>query len=64
MAPVDRNNPKRGTASESKYSMMEFMREFPDDDACLDWLWRNRYSEDGEHAHCSEVRPRRASSIA
>jgi transposase len=31
---------------------MEFMREFPDDAACLEWLWRNRYSRDGEHAMC------------
>ena len=31
---------------------MEFMQEFPDDATCLDWLWRNRYSEDGEHADC------------
>ncbi|MGZ4406747.1 MAG: IS1595 family transposase [Gaiellaceae bacterium] len=31
---------------------MEFMREFPDDAACLEWLWRNRFSEDGEHADC------------
>jgi hypothetical protein len=40
MSKVDRNNPKRGTASESTYSMMEFMREFADDRACLDYLWR------------------------
>jgi transposase len=31
---------------------MEFMREFPDDAACLQWLWRERFSEDGEHADC------------
>jgi transposase len=31
---------------------MEFLQEFPDDATCLEWLWRNRYSEDGEHAHC------------
>jgi transposase-like protein len=31
---------------------MEFMREFPDDAACLDWLWRNRYAPDGSHAFC------------
>lgn len=31
---------------------MEFMRDFPDDDACLDFLWRTRFSEDGEHATC------------
>jgi transposase len=48
----DRNNPKRGTASESQYTIVEFMREFPDDAACLDWLWRTRYAADGEHARC------------
>jgi transposase len=31
---------------------MEFMREFPDDEACLNHLWRSRYSPDGEHAYC------------
>ena len=42
-------------------SLMEFMREFPDDEACLQWLWQNR-CETGEpgHAHCprcEEIRP-------
>jgi transposase-like protein len=31
---------------------MEFMREFPDDATCLEWLWRNRHSDDGSHAEC------------
>jgi transposase-like protein len=31
---------------------MEFVKEFPDDDACMAYLWRTRYSEDGEHAIC------------
>lgn len=31
---------------------MEFIREFPDDDACLNWLWQERYSLDGRHADC------------
>ncbi len=31
---------------------MEFSRRFPDDEACLEYLWRSRYSPDGEHAHC------------
>jgi transposase-like protein len=33
---------------------MEFMRDFPDDEACLVWLWRTRYATDeaGERAHC------------
>jgi transposase len=48
----DRNRPRRGSASESQYSLFEFMREFPDDAACLDWLWRSRYSADGTTAHC------------
>jgi transposase len=52
MSKVDRNNPTRGTASESTYSMMEFMREFPDDRACLDYLWRQRYAPDGSHVDC------------
>ena len=52
MAKVDRNNPKRGTASESSYSMMEFMQQFADDAACLDWLFRQRHAPDGSHAFC------------
>jgi hypothetical protein len=40
MPPVNRNEPKRAASSESQYSLMEFMREFPDDAACLAWLWR------------------------
>jgi transposase-like protein len=54
MPPVDRDNPVRADYSESQYSLMEFMREFPDDTACLDWLWRNRYSENGTHAYCAK----------
>ena len=52
MPPVNRNRPKRANSSESQYTLMEFMREFPDDAACLDWLWRNRHSENGTHAEC------------
>jgi len=54
MPPVDRNNPVRGAAggTDSRYSLMEFMRECPDDAACLDMLWRERYAADGHHAEC------------
>ena len=31
---------------------MEFFKEFPDDEACLEWLWRKRFSPDGEFAYC------------
>jgi transposase len=49
---TDRKAQTRGTASESRYSLMEFMAEFPDDDACLAYLWKSRYSADGVHAVC------------
>jgi transposase len=52
MPPVNRKKPVRAKSSESQYSLMEFMAEFPDDDACLEWLWRNRHSENGVDAHC------------
>jgi transposase len=52
MPPVNRNAPKRASSSDSRLSMMEFLREFPDDEACLDWLWRERYAADGHHTHC------------
>ena len=52
MPPVNRNRPTRAKSSESDYSLMEFMQEFPNDAACLDWLWRTRYSHDGTHATC------------
>jgi transposase len=35
---------------------MEFMREFPDDDTCLEWLWRNRFSPDGKTADCPKCK--------
>ena len=52
MPPVDRLKPTRGRSSESSCSLMEFMREFPDDEACLKYLWRTRHSPDGETALC------------
>jgi len=52
MPPVNRNEPIRAASSDSRYSRMEFMRQYPDDAACLEALWRKRYSADGEHAHC------------
>ena len=60
MAITDRNNPKRAASSESQWSLMEFLRDFPDDAACLDWLWRTRYAPDGVHAHCPKCDCERA----
>lgn len=52
MPPVNRNHPMRAGSSESRYSLMEFLAEFPDDATCLDYLWRTLYSEDGRHYTC------------
>ena len=56
MPPANRHEPKRAKSSHSDYSvtefLAEFLAEFPDDAACLEHLWRTRYSPDGEHAHC------------
>ncbi len=38
---------------------MEFMREFPNDRACLEWLWRERYAQDGHHTYCSKCNTER-----
>jgi len=59
MPPVNRNKPINAESSDSRYTLMDFMREFPDDPTCLEWLWRNRYSPDGEHAHCPKCETER-----
>src|ERR1700682_6383668 len=60
MQMKDGKSPSRRASSESRYSLMEFMAEFADDEACLQRLWRDRYSADGNNAHCPKceaVRP-------
>lgn len=53
MPPVKRNErAHRAQSSDSQYTVMEFMRDFPDDATCLDWLWRHLYSPDGKEAIC------------
>jgi transposase-like protein len=52
MSAANRKNPQRVKSSQSLYSLHEFLREFPDDEACLQYLWRERHSPDGKHAHC------------
>jgi len=43
---------------------MEFMRDYPDDATCLEWLWRQRLSLDGEHAYCPKCdRDRKFSKV-
>ena len=52
MPPVDRRNPIRAESSESTCDLFSFVRDFPDDETCLTFIWRERFSPDGEHAHC------------
>jgi transposase-like protein len=59
MPKVDRTNPIRSKSSESQYSLMEFVKAFPDDEACLQWLWRTRFSPDGQHAYCEKCKQER-----
>lgn len=55
-----RRAPARGKSSESSYSLMEFMKDFPDDETCLRWLWRTRYAlgsdDEGHCPKCEEIR--------
>jgi transposase-like protein len=60
MQMKDRKSPSRRASSESRYSLMEFMAEFADDEACLQRLWRDRYSADGTNAHCPKCKAVRA----
>jgi transposase-like protein len=52
MPANDRNNPLRQASSDSEISLVEFMQAYPDDAACLDKLWRDRFAPDGHHAEC------------
>ena len=54
MAPSNRNKPKNAASSTSTYTIMDFMRQFPDDATCLEYLWKRHYATaaDGEHAQC------------
>jgi transposase-like protein len=59
MPPANRHQPRRARSSTSEYTLTQFQREFPDDAACLEHLWRTRHSPDGEHAHCPRCDCRR-----
>lgn len=55
MSKVDRNNPKRSTASECRYALFEFDQEFPDDAACLDFLMHGLYPDGVYCPKCERV---------
>lgn len=43
----------------NEYTVADFQREFPTDEACLDWLWRHLHSPDGQTAECPKCERRR-----
>jgi transposase len=55
MSKVDRNNPKRSTASESAYTLFEFEQDFPDDAACLEFLVSTLYPDGIYCPKCKRV---------
>ncbi|MGH2473261.1 MAG: IS1595 family transposase, partial [Candidatus Limnocylindria bacterium] len=55
MSQVNRNQPRRGTASESRYTLFEFEKQFPDDAACLDYLMAERYPSGVLCPKCQKV---------
>jgi transposase-like protein len=55
MSKSDRNNPKRSSASESTYTIMDFERDFPNDAVCLDWLVEHLYPEGIFCPKCQKV---------
>jgi transposase-like protein len=65
MAPRNRNDKRRSLSSEGDYTRADLERDFPDDATCLDWLWRQNHSADGEHAQCPKCdRVRRFHRVA
>ena len=58
MSQVDRNKPRRGTASESRYTFYEFDHDFPDDAGCLDWLVGHLYPEGIHCPKCDKITKR------
>jgi transposase len=60
MAPGNRKTPINAQSGASQYMLTEFYRDFPDDEACLVWLWNTRYAIDGGDTafceRCEQVR--------
>ncbi|MFZ0667068.1 MAG: IS1595 family transposase [Acidimicrobiales bacterium] len=51
MAPSNRTNPQQSVSTHS-YTIVEFMRDFPDDATCLRWLWNTRFNLGDDMAFC------------
>lgn len=57
MSKSNRNQPRRARNSEATFTRFEFDRMFPDDAACLDWLFKRRYPDGVYCPNCKRVTP-------
>ncbi len=61
VVPANAVDRPAGPPEESpSYGLREFLADYPDDAACLERLWRERFAPDGHTAECPRCRrPRR-----
>ncbi len=53
MAPGNRQDPITARTSDTTYTTRDFFAAFPDDSACLEYLWRRHYAlDDPTRTHC------------
>jgi len=57
MGKTKRDAPIKAKSSDSRYSLMDFIEEFPDDSACLEFLVRKLYPEGVYCEACGRVTP-------
>jgi transposase len=57
MSKSNRNDPRRARSSESTFTRFEFDRMFPDDAACLEWLFQHRYPNGVYCPNCKRATP-------
>jgi transposase len=50
--PGNRKEPQRAASSDSVYTLLEFMADFPNDESCLVWLWNTRFNLGDDEAWC------------
>src|SRR5438445_11911309 len=55
MAPRNRSSTGRSPSSDCRYSRVEFARDFPDDDTCLEWLKNELYPDGIFCKNCDRV---------
>jgi transposase len=58
MAPSNRTDPQR-SKSGNAYTLHEFVRDFPDDETCLVWLWNTRFNLGADTAWCTRCEAER-----